>query len=617
MDYAKILEKFLEYAEYDENQTSFNILSSNYIFHKVCNLLKIIIEKYDNTGLLAVIYAKIQFENMMKDTNISLWDAIHNKQKFEKEKEMALLFSSSDIVKAENELYSKVNYIFGQISQGKLLQDPEEDKSQLYNNIEMVIECIDRLNIDLFAKGGTIGMINNINPTLLIFTSLSECLLHIEHSPDGLYFCFIQANNSPECFFSYFIKSNGTILSINDRVNEPYIGSHQGHRNAGWTEDKSPIFPYNFIIDFSKYDYKGYSNHYSLDTNAVNLLNLNTSAYIPIILSILMLILRYSNKDIDLPLHYIDTFVSFNQEDTKELLPITGSSIVEKHNLLNLSFDKNKILSGEYAKEFHYDANKDNKVSSEDLGCFNGNNQLLVDIWGNDFVYNPDNLFHRSMIKQLTSGDSVTDEYIPEFVGSEQKMRLQAYKEVREQLAEQIEMKMLNEWYNFGGTTAIIEWYKSALSNNIQAIYKLLADYENGETYTFFVSKTTDIYQPSKHLVVNAENELNAMDCTSYKCNETNSRCNLWFTIQPNTWEDIEYLTQCEVPKIVKGWRRLPLHSGNPILSVTDKVDRISFPFERDFIVYKGQKIFNTRFDFTITFGFSKRGWNKIKKSIK
>lgn len=57
-------------------------------------------------------------------------------------------------------------------------------------------------------------------------------------------------------------------------------------------------------------------------------------------------------------------------------------------------------------------------------------------------------------------------------------MRLQVYKEIRNQLANYINGKIYDEWVNIGKTKIIIEWYKKALLDNKEVLYKMFSDYE-------------------------------------------------------------------------------------------------------------------------------------------
>lgn len=614
MTYLDILEKWAIYSKYDREQTCFNLLSNNYVLNKIGKLIEMLLSEYDETGMLATIYAKIQFENLMKNTKISVWDILNNPDIYKEEKDMYELFNMPIVNNAENIFIEKLNNIYMSVVKDKFIGN-NENKKQLFDSIELVIEKIGKCNIDLFAKGGKIGNITNVDTKLHIFNTLAECLLNIEQANDGIYFCFINAGQSADCFFSFFVKDNGNIISINDRIDEAYIGSHGYSRNGRWTENKNDIFPYEYIFNYSGFDYKGYATKYEI--NNLDLYDIGINVIMPIIISMLFIMLKYSNKDIDLPLHYIDSFLPENQKkiENNQLMVINNSGIVAQHNI-NLDFDNNKILSGEYADEFkdgHY----------KETGVFTNNNQLMVDLWADGFVYNPNNIFTNNNILCLTNGD---DTYIPEFIGTEKRMRLQVYKEIRTQLANYINDKIYDEWVNIGKTETIRKWYKEALLDNKEVLYKMFVDYEYDikneikkpvgmnwlKTNEITIHIIEDTYPSSTNSdsIINCKSNRN----WEYKCEINNKPCNLWFVVTPRNWKDIEYLTGKECPKIVKGW----LHGGhrtvgNSILSVTDPVEKVQTPFEYN----NNEKYINAYYDFKFVFGFSKSGWNKLKKEIK
>ena len=129
-------------------------------------------------------------------------------------------------------------------------------------------------------KGGVISNVQNVSTKLHIFNTLAECLINIENAQDGIYFCFISASNSSDCFFAFFLKSNGNIISVNDRIDEAYIGQHGNSRNGRWTEQKvDGIFPYDYIFNYSQHDYKGYASKYEINEEKLDLYNLAVVPY--------------------------------------------------------------------------------------------------------------------------------------------------------------------------------------------------------------------------------------------------------------------------------------------------------------------------------------------------
>ena len=100
---------------------------------------------------------------------------------------------------------------------------------------------------------------------------------------------------------------------------------------------------------------------------------------------------------------------------------------------------------------------------------------------------------------------------------------------------------------------------------------------------------------------------------TGYYCSITNQIATIWYTVQFQTWESIEWLFG-EIPKILKGWTIHGIDGfkiGNSILSVVDPVSRIITPFQHrgSFTVDK------YAYDFTTAFGFTKKGLNSLLKT--
>ena len=71
------------------------------------------------------------------------------------------------------------------------------------------------------------------------------------------------------------------------------------------------------------------------------------------------------------------------------------------------------------------------------------------------------------MVRDL---DKENESYIPEFIGTEKRMRLQVYKEARMQLAEYIKEKIYQAWVDYGKTEKIKEWYQQSLLSNKEFI---------------------------------------------------------------------------------------------------------------------------------------------------
>lgn len=630
MTYLDILEKWAIYCEYDREQTRFNLLSKNYVLHKVGKNIEMLLSEYDPSGMLAVIYTKMQFQALLQRVKISVWDVLTDPACLQEEKEMYELFQDSAITEAENDFIDRLNQIYTKAVGDRLIGKNDDQKAQILSSLEKVVETINKCQVDLFLKGGPVHAVRNISTKLHIFNTLAECLLSIEKAQDGMYFCFIKAGNSADCFFAFFLKSNGTILSVNDRNDEAYIGQHENLRNGRWTEEKADgIFPYDFLFQYSEHDYKGYATQYKIDEEKLDLYSLGMEAVMPIVLSMLLIILKFSDKDIELPVHYLDSFLPESREkiESHDLMVIGESSLVCGHNAVDLSFDSQKIVSGDYAEEFNWKNDRNYK----ETGSFSNNNQLMVDLWGDGFVFDESAVFSNNNVSCLMDKQSET--YVPEFVGTEKRLRLQVYKEARLQLANYMNDRIHEAWVAFGKTQAVKEWYRSALLNNKEFLYQMMMDYESaiesgekkvltmgwrrpGEISIYIVRDSTypDGAMLSREDLLGCE-RIGGRDW-KYICDVNGRPCNLWFVIAPQTWENLEYLTGTEVPKIVKGWNvDGHSYSGNPLLDSCDSVDAVKTPFEYQRYDREDQW-HNSYYSFRFAFGFSKSGWNHIKKEL-
>lgn len=190
------------------------------------------------------------------------------------------------------------------------------------------MEELPKCNEDLFLRGGEIKPITNFSTHIHVFERLSECLLALEQAADGLYVCYIENyRGSLDGNFGFFIKSNGNILSINERINESFPGEHKGRRNGSWLDSKkASLFPYSFIVSATdpkeetpdgdvkvKTDYKGYAYNLFIDEDRLAFLNLQPEAYMPLIVAMLMLNSRYANTTTEhMRIRYVDSLLSVN-----------------------------------------------------------------------------------------------------------------------------------------------------------------------------------------------------------------------------------------------------------------------------------------------------------------
>ena len=608
----EILDKFALYSKYDANQTSFNLLTFTYDFHQIGKTITHILQDYDNTGNIAVVYAKKNFQRLMQQQKVSLWTIVASPESFQAEADMFQLFASEDVQKAENEITEWLQSMYCILSDNKQLAalDSKMVDDYALSKISDIVHGLNRCNVDVFRSGDIIQPIRKINKTINVFETTAACLLNIEQQEDGLYLCYINAGYSAEAHFCFMLKSNSNIISINDRVDEAFIGQHGHSRNGRWTDKKTDaIFPYDHLFTYSDYDYKGYAQKYYIDSSKLDIYNLGPEVYMPIMLAVLLISNKYIGKKLNQPITYIDSFLPMNAKQiaSHALMPITGSNIVLQHADIDLNFDVEKVINGEYSAQFGW----------------RNRNQLLVDLWGKGFE------FHRTKdrinnVSCLIAGD--TEVYVPEFIGDEKRMQMQAYQEIRKQLAEYMEDNIYSAWVEFGKTPAIKKWYHNALlaEENKNHVFRLFMEAEQDacgkKGFEHFEISVSDGPYPSDYKI-GRDSYLHCYqeqgNASKYIDVDNHKQCSRWFIIKPTTWAGIERLTQSEVPDVVKGWLKHGHTSDrNHLLQATDPVEFVSTPCEHRYERDMDARYYQAGYDFCVAFGFSKRNWSAIKKSL-
>ena len=649
-----ILNKWAKYINYDAEQNQFvtslnrgqarfELRNFEWETNSATKKIEHITNNYDESGILAVEVIKNTFRKITEESKLSVLDAIVHYDELHEHIEMYNALNSKEILDAEQSFLRKMDDVVTNMTGRKLLGE-SDNNIRIFEYIDTVIDALDNCSLELYKRGGKIQEIRNVSKSIHIFPSLAECVLTLDKAEDGMYLCYIDIFQSADSYFGLFIKSNGNMLSINDRVDEAYKGMHNNSRNGRWTEGKAAgIFPYNYIIAFDKADYKGYYHSYIIDEEKLSIFNLNEEAYIPILLAMILTLRKYNGKVINENLVYIDSLTPINIPsiitDKKELAIVSNNELVEMHKALNLDFDIGKILDGTAIEEFQ----KESMPYDEKI-CGNNKGQIFVDLYGADFKYEP-NLLSTSKLLEGESGD----EYIAEFIGSETRMRAQAFCEVRQQLADHIRRKMYEEYVAFGGIKKISEWFENSVKDNMYKLEQIIADtyyevqkemqaynethtdkkefdkfFTNGGWMPSFCPKGYSIshetgryvgYEYGKFIYANTYDRRNSKGFDM----RTNAVCSEFYIIRPLNYIGLENLFG-ELPKIIKGWNKRGHHrTGNSLLSMTDAVEDIGTPFEYEeatfFEPYKSMNLMeSTRMDFVIAIGYSKRGFKQMLK---
>lgn len=638
MTATEILKEWLQYADYDPNRTSHKLFSMEYEFHKICEIVRKFLP-FDPSAQLAVLYIKRQFTALLKKCSLNAFSVVSDPSSIEAHTAMWKLLHEESVTQIENAALSKISGIIDAVIPTKMLgeRDTDAEADTLFQSIAVVAESLEKCNVDLHLKGGFIGQINNFSTKIHVFQRLSDCLLTLEGAPDGIYLCFIRCGDSADGYFGFYMKSNGSILSVNERINESYPGEHSHRRNHRWAENKAyALFPYEAVMSYDGCDYKGYATQHIIDESKLELFELGPAHYMPIVLAMMLLASKYANYNItDLSVKLVDSLLPINlrlpEGDTKALAVIQNSALVAANRAVAIPVTTDDILTARCAEELS--KAPDEIGRRHEHGVFPGGENIFVKLWGDGFQLDTAALLksNRHIDEQakllppaLKNNAAATNNALatitpaenPEFVATERGLQIIAYAEGRKQLAEYIRDQMFDAFIKFDGKEGVVNWWKQALIDNKDHIFSLAAeacryhiekaqkdgcvnweDVKDGPGYHRELDETHNIslHWNCKHhyeaisgfdsvMPFNKRNRTKSgySDDGTAQCCINDTIASHYVVLHIYTWKDMARLVGLEnIPKFLIGYS-LSGHTGygNSILDCTDAVTEVGTPVE-------------------------------------
>lgn len=653
----EIIQLWMKHTEYDPDRKSFQLSSVIYEAHNCTQLMSQLTNEYDPSGMLAVLYAKDFYRSMLHEFGVKLEYFVLDRSAIQEYWEMWDAFNSPVVTAAEEQLVKTFNALVAKVSGATLLGegDRESDLKLLYNSIAKVTESLCKCKVESFLTGlPEAGALTHISSVIEVFPTLAQCLRTVECRVDGVYIAYISQYNSTGGYFTFIIKSNGNIISINDRIDERYIGQHQNSRNGRWTEAALfNLFPYDEILNYSGRDYKGYATKWdvkSTEESGFPLKSLTKESYMTVLLAIILIVKRYEHRDVTgVKQKFVDTLLAPNltaleaHVDTNALVAVTNSALVAQANSWKPTLDTSTVLSADSGKRFDYSTNNDSDRAYDELGHFSGFNQLFVDLYGQDFELDTSALLYTPDRLSITDGE--TTMRCAEFVGTKDKFDLEMFRQGRKQLADHINKRMVEEYEAFGSHEGIMKWYSDLVMSNKDKIIQLALS----EWMEIKVNKTKHNYTESAWAIPCSKQLLTSIkECSSFygvlgrtlndpkegevhagrdifwsenwKCPVTGTTANVWFTFTPCSYTEIERVFGIEVPKVMKGYTITSgvdgFAKGNSILSSTDAVADVDHIYTSRSAAGRMCKD-EPRSQFQFSIGFSKRGLNRLLKEMK
>ncbi len=631
-----VLSKWADVAEYNPDQKQFNLLSSNYAFHRCGERIKQLLT-FDNSGVFAALYAKASFESISKDIQCKLIDLLEHSGALTKYQEFWSIATSVEMQELEQNLISKivtsttVHKVIGEL-------DREHEMNIFRDSVEYIAEELIGCRVECFSmqQGTRINKDIQLMKVVKKFNTTSECILTLEHALDGMYLCYISEYDSAGGYFSFMIKSGKNILSVCDRVPERFVGQHTHSRNNRWIEDKKwHIFPYKDIVNPEGTDYLGYAKSLVCKVSEKDISTLSVDSIYRCLLSSFLLLTRYRDKLIDdivdgttVEKVYIDSLLSHNiiEGQNKALVPLTENSMIcsDHTNIELYDFTSENVASNEL--QSRYDWHQPN--ASKHNGSYPLDNMFMIEKFGNGFTLEKNKYLERKW-PELTDGKDV--EVVAEFIGSREKIELECYRNYRQQLCDHIINNMVKAYNDAGGYKGVVKWYKDSIFENKQFIIDYVTQWykqyqegkvQNYEIHPFTIACSSDVvvscsegHDAFYSFRVDREFILNKPSGRyDYACPITGTTANVWFCIEPCSSANIQLFTGKELPQILEGFvfsGREGFSAGNPLISSCDPISFIGNPFEHR--CRERDRFENARqFQFKFAIGFSKRGLNKL-----
>ena len=578
MDYNNILKHWFSFCDFDPDGDNecYNGTLAGYDNFKLCKTIVKLIKEY-NSPLLAFIMLRSDAEYYFNQNSWSIKDFAEGKCK--------------TLVKLYKEIYSKENdeienHFLEIVS--KLTAKPDligaVDRNSIVKRVPSVIETTEKLKTHLFLSSGKPLSDVNIHDKIRVFSDMGLLLMEIEKENDGLFLCYINAADSIDGYFSFIYKSNGNIVSIDDHLNEAYIGQHrvERQRNARYTEDKGfCVFPYSYMFDLSGSDGKGNYTEYKLKGD-FSLSCLPVERLFSLCLAMLLIMKKYKGKVFDVKNTVYSSYYIGNASKKlleEKSLMIKNDSTIVKHSQLKIKLTEEDIFG--YTKQ-HFDLEK-----GETLFHYSNHPQAvnrLLSIWCNDKV-------KKELPMQEDYSYLINDRNYIESLWNKDKMFKNAKYLMRDKAREVIQNNIDLYFCNHDFGNEAVKKYRKLLETKKDVVMSKIVGTMFVEVNKFInighldyskVNYRNDVYFPFND-ITNYRITSKARYWKDMSLCDDNGLCRYVWTFRPESWIELCLfleIDESELPVEMIGWtERANSVYGNDILSMCDQMEYLNTGF--------------------------------------
>ena len=271
-----------------------------------------LLNQYDPSGVIPVIYAKGVFRHLISALGIDLWkdNADVDAEMLADARTLYTEFYSEPVMEAEREYVDSLQCIIDAITDNLALGEHKIDK-ELENAADMIQQVYDAVShfaYESYLQGSSLAPIKKFDSKVSVYPTLAQCVCALESAEDGMYLCYIGIPRAEDGYWGFFVKNNGSLLSFNDRPDNQYFGSSH--------DMTSSLFPYKEMADFFKEgNVQGRADD-ELD------MRLMLTDYVPIALAMLLISRRLAAAGkADAPFVYIDSLLPINLQAAQQSDP--------------------------------------------------------------------------------------------------------------------------------------------------------------------------------------------------------------------------------------------------------------------------------------------------------
>lgn len=572
--------------------------------NQILDFLDWLEDGYDPTRAISTICARQFMQRLLKCCQVDLFTYFENvnvraeiaydKAVWESLKSRVVLWNESNFMQRvvaafENKVYPSA------FNENCMKQFP-----LLYvHSVAEAAESLNKCRTDVYIKKGPIGKLIRLNPKILIFTRMSECLLYLEKQVDGVYVCYItqhEENLAALSYFSIFVKSNGTLVSVHNREDVPEFGYGAPNGWLSYCSDYTLGFPHRAVYGFLYKD----GNIAPKEGLEMDFESLEPDEAFSLMVHMYLVKTKYEGKEVDQEPIYINSLMRDNylaEHDPAALSEAEKSEIFAWNQTYKCGIDpKVAVSTSEYNDRFGMDHRGD----------------FWMNLYGSDYV--PDVDYVQSALRPFEYRGKDLWLYA-ECIGPAERMDREVYRVIRKHLAEDIDRKIQSEYRSHPNESIKVFWQRLLRSRKERVLdWICKAEYAKKHLWIPGIDNAAEKnilehiegkYKPKKVDEVlnrNVSESLTRKGVFSEAIDDlTGTKCTIFYQIRFEDWKEMEAVYGEDLPLVLKGYRSPRLgKSDRPDAEVTDAVGDLVSPIN-------GQ-------DLSMCLGFSKNGFKAVYK---